>query len=96
MSDTKKPEHPLFKLVILSSAAFLITVLAMIVSMLSPSGSPIGTFFSDNGGRMIGIEVVLIIGFGIAAMTADRRRIVREQQLKDAEDEQPTDSEGTS
>ena len=76
-----EPEQPLFKLVIVSSAAFLITVLSMTVTMLFPSESPASKFINRNGLQMIGVEVVLIIVFGILAMAVDRRRtMIRQQQ----------------
>ena len=75
-----EPEQPLFKLVIVSSAAFLITVLSMVVTMLFPSESPMSKFINRNGVQMIGVEVVLIIVFGLLAMAFDRRRTLRERQ----------------
>ena len=76
-----EPEQPLFKLVIVSSAAFLITVLSMTVSMMFPSESPASKFLNRNGLQMIGVEVVLIIVFGILAMAVDRRRtLIRQWQ----------------
>jgi len=88
IEETRKgePEQPLFKLVIVSSAAFLITVLSMTVAMLFPSESPASKFINRNGLQMIGVEVVLIIAFGILAMAVDRRRtMIRQQQEADAE-----------
>ena len=76
-----EPEQPLFKLVIVSSAAFLITVLSFTVTMLFPSESPASKFIDRNGLQMIGVEVVLIIVFGILAMAVDRRRtLIRQRQ----------------
>jgi hypothetical protein len=75
-----EPEQPLFKLVIVSSAAFLITVLSMTVSMMFPSESPASKFLNRNGLQMIGVEVVLIIVFGILAMAVDRRRTLNRQR----------------
>ncbi len=80
-SRKDEPEQPLFKLVIVSSAAFLITVLSMTVAMMFPSESPASKFLNRNGLQMIGVEVVLIIVFGILAMAVDRRRtLIRQQQ----------------
>ncbi len=73
-------EQPLFKLVIVSSAAFLITVLSLVVTTMFPSESPASKFISRNGLLMIGVEVVLIIVFGILAMAVDRRRTVLRQR----------------
>ncbi len=77
-----EPEQPLFKLVIVSSAAFLITVLSMTVSMMFPSESPASKFLNRNGLQMIGVEVVLIIVFGILAMAVDRRRTLNRRRLE--------------
>ena len=79
-----EPEQPLFKLVIVSSAAFLITVLSMTVSMMFPSKSPASKFLNRNGLQMIGVEVVLIIVFGILAMAVDRRRTLIRQRREAA------------
>ncbi|MBI1311317.1 hypothetical protein GC176_08415 [bacterium] len=89
-----EPEHPLFKLVIVSSAAFLVTVLSMVVAMLSPSESPLAKFINRNGVRMIAVEVVLIITVGILAMATDRRQTLQngKRRARDISDE-ATDSE---
>ena len=77
-------EQPLFKLVIVSSGAFLITVLSLVVTTMFPSESPASRFISRNGLQMIGVEVVLIIVFGILAMAVDRRRTVMRQRQEAA------------
>ncbi|MHC4875728.1 MAG: hypothetical protein ACYTGL_04470 [Planctomycetota bacterium] len=76
----REPEHPLFKLVIVSSAAFLLTVLSMVAAMMGSGEAPLAKFINRNGVRMIAVEVVLIIVFGILAMAADRRRTLLNQQ----------------
>jgi hypothetical protein len=73
-------EQPLFKLVIVSSATFLVTVLSMTVSMMFPSESPASKFINRNGLQIIGVEVVLIIVSGILAMAVDRRRTIARQR----------------
>lgn len=75
-----EPEQPLFKLVIISSAAFLLTVLSMVATMMGSGESPLAKFINRNGVRMIGVEVVLIIVFGVLAMAADRRRTMLKQK----------------
>ncbi len=81
---SREPEHPLFKLVIVASAAFLLTVLSMVAAMMGSGEAPLAKFINRNGVRMIGVEVVLIIVFGILAMAADRRRTLLNQQQGDA------------
>lgn len=65
--------NPLFRLVVVVSAAFLITVLMMIVSAFS-GGSPVALWMNRNGVQLIGVEVALVVVLSVLAMKLDGRR----------------------
>ncbi|MDA0284469.1 MAG: hypothetical protein O3B86_14055 [Planctomycetota bacterium] len=86
------PPNPLFKLVVVVSAAFVLTILLMIVTALSSIESRLVRFFDGHGLKLIGVEVVLILGSSIAAMWIDGRRTTFRQINEVAENEPATDS----
>lgn len=92
----KEREHPLFKLVIISSAAFLITVLSMIAVMLGTGESPLARFINRNGGRLLAVEVTLIIVFGFLAMAFDRQRTLKNQSARSRPADADTSGEGSA
>lgn len=70
---TSKPrESLLFRLVIVASAALLVTVLGMIAAAFAPPESSLTRFFDRNGLSLLGVEVLGILGFGILAMASDQ------------------------
>lgn len=72
MAMTPKPRESLFfRLVIVSSGALLLTVLAMIAAAFSRPDSSLSKFFDQNGLSLLGLEVLGILGFGILAMACD-------------------------
>ena len=74
----KSAPNPLFRLVVVVSAAFLITVLMMIVSVFSDS-SATAQWMNRNGVRLIAVEVVLVIILSVLAMKFDRSQSLAEQ-----------------
>lgn len=74
----KSAPNPLFRLVVVASAAFLITVLMMIVSAFSES-SATAQWMNRNGVKLIGVEVVLVIVLSVLAMKFDRSQSLAEQ-----------------
>ena len=74
----KSAPNPLFRLVVVASAAFLITVLMMIVSAFA-EGSSTAQWMNRNGVKLIGIEVVLVIALSVLAMKFDRSQPLSEQ-----------------
>ena len=72
-SEPLPPLHPLFRVVIIVSAAFLVTVLIMLASVFSDGKSPVFVWFNRNAVTVIIVEVVLIIVSSIAAMAVDQK-----------------------
>lgn len=73
MMSTKPRESTLFRLVIVASVAFLLTVLGMVAAAFAPPNSGLTRFFDQHALEMLGAEVMGILGFGILAMAFDRR-----------------------
>lgn len=77
----------LFALTAVVATAFVITILAMISMMLGEPTAPVNLWFERHGGTLMLVEVIGVVLFGLAAMTADRRETLREQakqKLRDA------------
>ena len=68
----------LFTLTAVVTTAFVITILAMISMMLGDPTAPVNVWFELHGGTLMLVEVIGIVLFGLAAMTADRRETLRE------------------
>jgi preprotein translocase subunit SecG len=79
--------NPLFRVVIVVSAAFLVTVLMMIAATFS-NNSPVAQWVNRYGVQLIGVEVVLVVAFSILAMKYDRK-----QSLAESEQDDPATSE---
>lgn len=92
MTPESSPPNHLFKLVVVFSAAFVLTILLMIVTAFSSIENPLVRFFNLHGLKLIGAEVLLILVFAFAAMWLDgKQTIAAEQALPDADDEPPQD-----
>ncbi len=74
--------NPLFRVVVVVSAAFLITVLMMIAATFS-NDSPIAQWVNRYGVQLIGVEVVLVVAFSILAMKYDRKQSLAESVQDD-------------
>ena len=74
MSSEKPRESFFFRLVIVSSIAFLLTVLLMVASSFSTTVSPTAQALNRNGALVLGIEVAVIFITGALAMFFDNRR----------------------
>ena len=68
----------LFQLTAAITTAFVITILAMVSMMLGEPTAPVNLWFEKHGGTLMLVEVIGIVLFGLAAMTADRRESLRE------------------
>ena len=79
----------LFFLTAAVATAFVITILAMISMMLGEPTAPVNLWFEQHGGTLMLVEVVGIVLFGLAAMTADRRETLREQARQKSSDVSP-------
>ena len=79
----------LFTLTAAVTTAFVITILAMISIMLGEPTAPVNLWFERHGGTLMLVEVIGIVLFGLAAMTADRRETLREQAKQKSSDVSP-------
>ena len=79
----------LFFLTAAVTTAFVITILAMIAMMLGEPTAPVNLWFEKHGGTLMLVEVIGIVLFGFAAMTADRRETLRELARKKSSDVSP-------
>lgn len=73
-----QPLNFFFKLAAVAGVLFVLTVCALTALMFSGPVSPAAVFLQEHGGFLIAAEVAAILVFGILAMAADRREIVRE------------------
>lgn len=64
----------LFRLVIVFSAAFLITILLLVATTFSASRSPVKQLLDLYGLYLIGLELAAILICGFFAMLVDRRQ----------------------
>ena len=79
----------LFFLTAAVTTAFVITILAMVSMLLGEQTAPVNLWFERHGGTLMLIEVIGIVCFGLAAMTADRRETLRELAKKKSSDVAP-------
>lgn len=79
----------LFRLTAIAASAFIITILAMVAMIVGDQDAPVNVWFNQHGTTVLIVEVLLIVVFGLAAMTADRRETLRElaERQSDATDE---------
>tara|TARA_R110002072_G_scaffold238769_2_gene396310 strand:- start:208521 stop:208805 length:285 start_codon:yes stop_codon:yes gene_type:complete len=90
MSQENPPPNHLFKLVVVVSAAFVLTILLMIVTAFASIENPLVKFFNEYGLKLIGVEVVLILSLAFGAMWLDgKQTIAAGQSPTDVEDEIP-------
>ena len=67
----------LFQLTAIATMVFVVTILALVAVLLGDPAAPMNVWFNDHGTTVLIIEVVAIVIFGLAAMTADRRETLR-------------------
>jgi heme/copper-type cytochrome/quinol oxidase subunit 1 len=72
----------LFQLTAFAATAFIITILSMIAMMMGDPDAPVNHWFDKHGATLMVVEVIGIVFFGLAAMTADRRETLRAQNAK--------------
>ena len=73
-SSEKLRESFFFRLVIVSSVAFLLTVLLMVASSFSTTASPSAQTLNRNAVWVLGVEVAVILIAGTLAMLFDNRK----------------------
>ncbi len=79
----------LFQLTAAVTMAFVVTILAMVSMTLGDPTAPVNLWFDKHGGTLMLVEVIGIVLFGLAAMTADRRETLREQARQKSSDVAP-------
>jgi len=72
-----KPLSILFRMLIVTCGLFVITIFALIASLLSDSDSPFIDFLNHYGGMVIGCEVFVITLLSIIALKYDRSPVLR-------------------
>lgn len=81
--------NPFFPLAAISSALFIVTILALIASVFGDPQAPVAQLLDRYAGRLITCEVTLILLTGFLAMFVDRRQTKRaERKLFQAPHEQ--------
>lgn len=80
----------LFQLTAVASMAFVITILATVALLLSDPVAPVNVWFNKHGTTVLIVEVVVIVVMGLAAMTADRREILRAKSASSEPKEPPS------
>ena len=83
MSNRPERVNPFFRFVIVATAVFIITILALVATVFGDPSAPIARFLNEYGGSLIGIEVVVILMLGFIAMAVDRRQILRNMPADD-------------
>ena len=80
MPQEHQPPNHLFKLVVVVSAAFVLTILLMIVTAFSSLENPLVIFFNEHGLKLIGVEVALILVLAFGAMWLDGKQTIAAKQ----------------
>ena len=93
MSPENSPPNHLFKLVGVVSAAFVLTILLMIVTAFASIENPLVIFFNEYGLKLIGVEVVLILGLAFAAMWLDGKQTIAADQSATDRNEEVSDEQ---
>lgn len=72
--------NPFFPLAAISSALFIVTILALIASVFGDPRAPVAQLLDRYAGRLIAGEVALILLTGFLAMFVDRRQTKRTER----------------
>lgn len=80
MRGPGSPASLLFRLVIPATAAFVITILAMIAVLFGDDRAPFAQVINRYGNAALVIEFILIIALTLASMTADRIATLRQMR----------------
>ena len=96
MSSEPRMSKLLFQLVVLSSTAFVVTILAMVAVTLGESNAPISRLFDRHSGTLIVSEVVLILVSGVLALAVDRRQSLRGRSVTHKHEDAGTRTDGAA
>ena len=80
MPDPARPRNLFFPLAALASVVFIVTILALVASVLGDSRAPLAKLLDRYAGRLIAVEVAAILVTGFLAMFVDRRQTRRSQK----------------
>ena len=83
--STDVAPNPLFRLVIIATVAFLLTILLLLATTLSSTSSSIRQFLDLYGMTLIGIELTVILTSGFLAMALDRRQTLARKFEREVE-----------
>ncbi|MEY3176411.1 MAG: hypothetical protein RLZZ436_4325 [Planctomycetota bacterium] len=75
------PASLLFRLIVPATAAFVITILAMIAVLFGDDRAPFARIINQYGNLALVLEFIAVVVLTLAAMTADRLATLR--QLRD-------------
>ena len=79
MRRPSSPASLLFRLTAVAGGAFVITILAQIVVVISNSPSPGARWLDRHAGQLFAVEVLAILGLGFATMAQDRKQTLSDQ-----------------
>ena len=79
MHRPSQPASLLFRLTAVAGVAFVFTILALIVIVISNSQSPGARWLNRHAGPVFAVEVAAILVLGFAAMAQDRKQTLHEQ-----------------
>jgi len=86
------PASLLFKLIVPATAAFIVTVMALIAVVFSDQRAPIAIFLNVWGTHLLVVEFFAVIGLSLLAMAVDRIRTLRE--LRNSSNSKPETERG--
>ncbi|MCA9034145.1 MAG: hypothetical protein KDA91_03390 [Planctomycetaceae bacterium] len=75
----------LFKLIVPATAVFIITILSLIALLFSDQKAPLAQWLDANANRLLAVELIVVIGLALMAMTIDRMQILRAQRQASTE-----------
>lgn len=84
MRGPGSPASLLFRLVIPATAAFVITILAMIAVLFGDDRAPFAHVINRYGNVALVVEFILIIALTLASMTADRIATLRQLRTRNS------------
>ena len=72
------PASLLFKLIVPSTAIFIITIMSLIAVVFSDQQAPVAKFLNKHGTRLLMVEFAAVMGLSFLAMTLDRIRTLQD------------------
>lgn len=85
MMPVSRARNPFFRLVVLATVAFVVTILALVAAMLGDPAAPVNRLLDRYGGVLLAGEVVTIGLAGLLALVLDRWQTVQARQPPSAD-----------